>query len=55
MHNLSFVFELPLRTTDADERACTIAVDIARNIGNAVLGEGLRRLDRMRQSKGCGP
>jgi hypothetical protein len=35
----------------ADERACAIMLEAARNIGNAVLGEGLRRLDLMRESK----
>ena len=47
----SFILELPLRTTRADERKCAIILDGARNIGNAVIGEGLRRLDRMRQSQ----
>ena len=47
----SFVVTLPLKTTPADERACGIALDAARQIYNAVLGEALRRLDRMRQSK----
>jgi hypothetical protein len=35
----SLITELPLSTT----RAWSIALDAARNIGNAVLGEGLRR------------
>jgi hypothetical protein len=47
----SFILELPLRTSPADERACAIMLDAARNIGNAVLGEGPRRLDLMRESK----
>jgi putative transposase len=47
----SFILELPLRVSPADERACTIMLDAARNIGNAVLGEGLRRLDLTRESK----
>jgi putative transposase len=47
----SFILELPLRTSPADERACAIMLDAARNIANAVLGEGLRRLDLMRESK----
>jgi hypothetical protein len=47
----SFILELPLRTSPADERARAIMLDAARNIGNAVLGEGLRRLDLMRKSK----
>jgi putative transposase len=50
-HTPSFILELPLRTTRADERECAIVLDAARNVGNAILGEGLRRLDRMRQSK----
>jgi hypothetical protein len=48
-HTASFVLELPLKTDPADERACAIILDAGRNIGNAVLGEGLRRLDLMRE------
>ena len=33
------------------KRACGIALDAARQIYNAVLGEALRRLDLMRQSQ----
>jgi hypothetical protein len=51
----SFILELPLRTSPADERACAIMLDAARNIGDAVLGEGLRRLDLMRESKAYQP
>jgi hypothetical protein len=51
----SFILELSLRTSPADERACAIMLDAARNIGNAVLGEGLRRLDLMRESKAYQP
>jgi len=47
----SFVLELPLRTTAADERALAIRLDAARNIYNACLAEALRRLDCMRESK----
>jgi hypothetical protein len=47
----SFILELPLRTSLADERACAIMPDAARNIANAVPGEGLRRLDLMHESK----
>jgi putative transposase len=47
----SFVLELPLRTAAADNRALAIRLDAARNIYNACLGEALRRLDLMRQSK----
>jgi putative transposase len=50
-HTASFILELPLSTDGADERACAIVQDAGRNIGNAVLGEGLRRLDLMRESR----
>src|SRR5258706_11104248 len=47
----SFIAEFPLRTTPSDERAMRVRLDAARNIYNAALGEALRRLDLMRQSK----
>jgi putative transposase len=47
-HTASFILELPLKTDPGDDRACAIILDAGRNIGNAVLGEGLRRLDLMR-------
>jgi hypothetical protein len=47
----SFILELPLKTDPADDRACAIILDAGRNIGNAVLGEGLCRLDLMRESR----
>jgi hypothetical protein len=50
-HTASFILELPLKTDPADERACTIILDAGRNIGNAVLGEGLHRLDLMGESR----
>jgi putative transposase len=50
-HTSSFILELLLRTTAADDRVCTIGLEAARNIANAVLGEGRRRADLMRQSK----
>lgn len=46
-----FIFELPLRTTPADESEIEIRVQAYRHIKNACLGEALRRLDLMRQSK----
>ena len=46
----SFVPEIPLRTTAADEVALETRLDVARNIYNAALGESLRRLDLMRES-----
>jgi hypothetical protein len=50
-HTASFILELPLKTDPADERAGAIIRHAGRNIGNAVLGEGLRRLDLMRESR----
>ncbi len=47
----SFVAEFPLRTTQADERALAIRLEAARHIYNAALGEALRRLGLMRESK----
>lgn len=48
---LSFIAEFPLRTTASDERELGIRLDAARNIFNAALGQALRVLDLMRQSK----
>jgi len=48
---LSFVAEFLLRTTPSDERELGIRLDAARDIYNAALGEALRLLDLMRQSK----
>jgi putative transposase len=47
----SFVLELPLSTAAADERALAVRLDAARNIYNAGLGEALRCLELMRESK----
>ena len=48
----SFIAEFPVSTTTpADERKLSIRLDAARAIYNACLGESLRRLDLMRQSK----
>lgn len=47
----SFVAEFPLQTTAADEAILPIRLDAARNIYNASLGESLRRLDPMRESR----
>ena len=46
-----FVFELPIRTAPADESEIEIRIQAYRHIKNACLGEALRRLDLMRQSK----
>ena len=47
----SFIAEFALRTTPADESAMNKRLDAARHIFNACLGESLRRLELMRQSK----
>jgi putative transposase len=47
----TFVAEFQLRTTAADERALRIRLDAGRQIYNAALGEALRRLDLMRESR----
>jgi putative transposase len=47
----SFIAEFPLRTSDADARELSIRLDAARQIYNAALGEALRVLDLMRESK----
>jgi hypothetical protein len=45
----TFIAEFQLCATD--ERALRIRLDAGRNIYNAALGEALRRLDLMRESK----
>lgn len=47
----TFVTELPLRVTPAQEKALNKRFEAARQVYNACLGEGLKRLDLMRQSK----
>ena len=47
----SFVCELPLRTSPADERALAIRLEAARQVYNASLGESLRLLALMRESR----
>lgn len=48
---LSFICELPLRTTPSDERELSIRLEVARQIYNACLGESFKRLNLMRESK----
>jgi putative transposase len=48
----SFVCELPLMLVSDDERRLRIRLDCARQVYNAVLGESLKRLDLLRQSRG---
>ena len=47
----TFIAEFQLCATPADERALRIRLDAGRNIYNAALGEALRRLNLMRESK----
>lgn len=47
----TFVLELPLKVSAAEEHALQSRLEAARQVYNANLGESLRRLDLMRQSK----
>ncbi len=47
----TFALELPLRVTAKQETTILVRFDYARQLYNACLGEGLRRLALMRQSK----
>jgi putative transposase len=47
----SFICELPLTLIAHDERRLCIRLDCARQVYNAVLGESLKRLSLLRQSK----
>lgn len=47
----SFIAEFPLSVTSADDAELCVRFDAARNIYNACLGESLRRLKLMRESK----
>ena len=47
----SFILHLPLRTTPADESVLYVRFDAARQVYNAVLGEALKRLRLMRESR----
>ncbi len=47
----SFVTEIPLRVTPAQETALNKRFEAARHVYNACLGESLKRLDLMRQAK----
>ena len=47
----SFICELPLQVSPTDERHLLILLDCARRVYNACLGESLKRLARMRESK----
>jgi len=47
----SFITELPLKTSTADEVTLTIRFEAGKHLFNACMGESLRRLGLMRQSK----
>jgi len=47
----SFILELPLQTTPHDAKILEVRLDAGRQLYNACLGEALRRLDLMRESK----
>jgi hypothetical protein len=47
----SFVAEFPLRTTRSDEETLSVRLEAARQIYNASLGEALRRLGLLRESR----
>lgn len=47
----SFVCEIPLATTPIVERAIGAAFEASRQLYNACLGEGKRRLGLLRESK----
>ena len=47
----SFILELPLKTTPAHESTILVRLDTGRQLYNACMGECLKRLDLLRQSK----
>jgi len=47
----SFVLELPLETTSVQETAILTRLEAGRHLYNACLGEALKRLDLIRQSR----
>ncbi len=47
----SFIHEIQLKTTPQNEAVLDVRMDAARQLYNACLGETLRRLDLMRESK----
>jgi hypothetical protein len=47
----SFITELPLKTTSADESTTLVRLDTGRQLYNAYLGESMNRLALIRQSK----
>lgn len=49
--NRSFITELPLQVNDQQARTLLVRMDAARQVYNACLGESLKRLRLMRESK----
>ncbi len=47
----SFVLELPLKTTSVQETKILTRLEAGRQLYNACLGEALKRLDLIRQSR----
>jgi len=47
----TFIVELPLSVTRADAREMGVRLELGRQLYNACLGEGLRRLERMREQR----
>lgn len=47
----SFITELPLKTTSADEATILVCLDVGRQLYHACLGESLKRLGLIQQSK----
>ena len=47
----SFIVELPLRVSPTEEQCLLARLEAARQVYNACLGESLKRLDWLRQSK----
>ena len=46
---LTFIVELPLSVTRAEAREMGVRLELGRQLYNACLGEGLRRLERLRE------
>ena len=47
----SFIHELRLKTTPHQEKILNIIFELARYLYNAVLGEGLKRIKLIKESK----
>ena len=47
----SFVTEMPLQVSPSQERVLLARLEAARQVYNACLGEGLKRLELLRQSR----